>query len=58
MAPAHLFEARSILSDLVGPGEMAVLVVPIDKEAPKGDLILPQVRPSEISWITTPWQSS
>ena len=27
-----------------GPGELAVLVVPIDKEAPKGRLILPQVQ--------------
>ena len=25
-----------ILRDLVGPGETAVLVMPIDKEAPKG----------------------
>ena len=33
-----------ILSDLVGPGETAVLVIPIDKEAPKGRLILPQVQ--------------
>jgi [FeFe] hydrogenase H-cluster maturation GTPase HydF len=32
------------LGDLVGPGELAVLVVPIDKEAPKGRLILPQVQ--------------
>lgn len=43
-APADFFEARRILSDLVGPGELAVLVVPIDKEAPKGRLILPQVQ--------------
>jgi [FeFe] hydrogenase H-cluster maturation GTPase HydF len=28
----------------VGPGQLAVLVVPIDKEAPKGRLILPQVQ--------------
>ena len=34
----------AILSDLVGPGEAAVLVIPIDKEAPKGRLILPQVQ--------------
>lgn len=27
----------------MGPGELAVLVVPVDKEAPKGRLILPQV---------------
>ena len=42
-APASFFDERRILSDLVGPGETAVLVVPIDKEAPKGRLILPQV---------------
>lgn len=43
-APADFFEQSVILSDLVGPGEVAVLVVPIDKEAPKGRLILPQVQ--------------
>lgn len=43
-APADFINRRAILSDLVGPGEMAVLVVPIDKEAPKGRLILPQVQ--------------
>ena len=35
-APADLIDNPAILGDLVGPGEMAVLVVPIDKEAPKG----------------------
>jgi len=44
LAPADFVDARSILSDLVGPGETAILVVPIDKEAPKGRLILPQVQ--------------
>lgn len=43
-APADFIEGRSILSDLVGAGELAVLVVPIDKEAPKGRLIFPQVQ--------------
>ncbi len=43
-APADYINRPSILSDLVGPGEAAVLVVPIDKEAPKGRLILPQVQ--------------
>ncbi len=43
-APADFIERPTILSDLVGPGEAAVLVVPIDKEAPKGRLILPQVQ--------------
>ena len=33
---------RKICADLVGTGELAVLVVPIDKAAPKGRLILPQ----------------
>ena len=32
------------MGDLVGPGEMAILVLPIDKEAPKGRLIQPQVQ--------------
>ena len=33
---------RPLVSDLLEPGEVAVLVVPIDKAAPKGRLILPQ----------------
>ncbi len=44
VAPPDFIESPAILGDLVGPGEMAVLVVPIDKEAPKGRLILPQVQ--------------
>jgi len=43
-APDEFVNQPAILSDLVGPGEMAVLVVPIDKEAPKGRLIMPQVQ--------------
>lgn len=43
-APEDFVNRPSIVSDLVGPGEMAILVVPIDKEAPKGRLILPQVQ--------------
>lgn len=42
--PAEFLNAPSILGDLVPPGGLAVLVVPIDKEAPKGRLILPQVQ--------------
>lgn len=41
-APADWLERPSLLGDLVPPGEMAVLVVPVDKEAPTGRLILPQ----------------
>jgi [FeFe] hydrogenase H-cluster maturation GTPase HydF len=43
-APPEFLDNPAIVSDLVGPGELAILVVPIDKEAPKGRLILPQVQ--------------
>lgn len=36
--------APTIAGDLVPPGELALLVVPIDQAAPKGRLILPQVQ--------------
>ena len=42
--PDSFFTETSIASDLIQPGEVAVLVVPIDLEAPKGRLILPQVQ--------------
>lgn len=35
-------EKRPLVSDLLAPGDVVVLVVPIDKAAPKGRLILPQ----------------
>ncbi len=44
VVPDDLLNAPPILADLVPPGELAVLVVPIDKEAPKGRIILPQVQ--------------
>jgi [FeFe] hydrogenase H-cluster maturation GTPase HydF len=44
LAPENFIDSPAIVGDLVGPGELAVLVVPIDKEAPKGRLILPQVQ--------------
>ncbi|HVP11991.1 MAG TPA: [FeFe] hydrogenase H-cluster maturation GTPase HydF [Phycisphaerae bacterium] len=43
-APEDFINAPAIIGDLVPPGELVVLVVPIDKEAPKGRLILPQVQ--------------
>ena len=43
-APPDFIDSPAVLGDLVGPGELAVLVVPIDKEAPKGRLIVPQVQ--------------
>lgn len=42
--PDEFLSETSICSDLIPPGEVAVLVVPIDLEAPKGRLILPQVQ--------------
>ncbi len=43
---AHLVktdeEGLRIVADLINPGDFVVLVVPIDKAAPKGRLILPQ----------------
>lgn len=35
-------ERKTLVSDLLEPGDYAVLVVPIDESAPKGRLILPQ----------------
>ncbi|NLX98797.1 MAG: [FeFe] hydrogenase H-cluster maturation GTPase HydF [Rhodopirellula sp.] len=43
-APEEFINTPPIVSDLVPAGELAVLVVPIDKEAPKGRLIQPQVQ--------------
>jgi len=43
-APDGYIDNPAILRDLVGPGELAVLVVPVDKEAPRGRLILPQAQ--------------
>ena len=43
-APEAFLEAPPILGDLIAPGAMVVLVVPIDLEAPRGRLILPQVQ--------------
>lgn len=35
-------EEKTIIGDLINPGDMVVLVIPIDSSAPKGRLILPQ----------------
>lgn len=44
ITPSDFINPSSIIGDLVGEGELAILVIPIDKEAPKGRLILPQVQ--------------
>jgi len=43
-APEDFIDSPPVLGDLINPGEVVVLVVPIDLEAPKGRLILPQVQ--------------
>jgi len=43
-APEEFINAPAIVGDLVPAGELAILVIPIDLEAPKGRLILPQVQ--------------
>ncbi|MFA4987226.1 MAG: [FeFe] hydrogenase H-cluster maturation GTPase HydF [Candidatus Brocadiia bacterium] len=43
-APEDFINQPTIVGDLVPAGEMAVLVIPIDLEAPKGRLIVPQVQ--------------
>ena len=35
---------KRVLGDLIGPGDVIVLVTPIDNSAPKGRMILPQVQ--------------
>lgn len=42
--PDDFVNAPKILGDLVNPKDVVILVTPIDKEAPKGRLILPQVQ--------------
>ncbi len=42
--PQEIINSPAIISDLIQPGDLVILVVPIDKEAPKGRLILPQVQ--------------
>lgn len=44
LAPEDFLNSPSIVADLVPAGELVILVVPIDLEAPKGRLILPQVQ--------------
>lgn len=43
VCPDEFIQPPALVGDLVKPGGIAVLVVPIDLQAPKGRLILPQV---------------
>ena len=44
VAPTDFIGTPSLIGDLLPPGGLVVLVVPIDLQAPKGRLILPQVQ--------------
>jgi len=43
-APEGCLDSACLAADLIAPGELAVLVIPIDREAPRGRLILPQAQ--------------
>ncbi|MCQ2958499.1 MAG: [FeFe] hydrogenase H-cluster maturation GTPase HydF, partial [Candidatus Gastranaerophilales bacterium] len=42
--PDNFFDDEKILNDMISAGDTVIQVIPIDKAAPKGRLILPQVR--------------
>jgi [FeFe] hydrogenase H-cluster maturation GTPase HydF len=42
--PPHYIDQTIIVRDLIRPKDIIMLIVPIDKEAPKGRLILPEVQ--------------
>ncbi|TFH35422.1 MAG: [FeFe] hydrogenase H-cluster maturation GTPase HydF, partial [Bacteroidia bacterium] len=42
--PAGLLKAPAMLGDIIGYGDIVLLITPIDVEAPEGRLILPQVQ--------------
>ncbi|WP_028533893.1 [FeFe] hydrogenase H-cluster maturation GTPase HydF [Paludibacterium yongneupense] len=44
LAPENPIDEPRLIGDLLSPGDLVVLVVPIDLGAPKGRLILPQVQ--------------
>lgn len=44
MLPEDFVNSPKIVGDLVPPKSTVILVIPIDKEAPKGRIILPQVQ--------------
>ena len=42
--PASAIKSRGLIGDLVGKGDIVLLITPIDIEAPEGRMILPQVQ--------------
>ncbi|MCX6261060.1 MAG: [FeFe] hydrogenase H-cluster maturation GTPase HydF, partial [Bacteroidia bacterium] len=42
--PEYSYKTTTLLGDLIGQGDIVILITPIDVEAPAGRLILPQVQ--------------
>ncbi|MEA3503886.1 MAG: [FeFe] hydrogenase H-cluster maturation GTPase HydF [Bacteroidota bacterium] len=42
--PENIYQAKSILGDVLQKGDVVLLITPIDSEAPEGRMILPQVQ--------------
>jgi [FeFe] hydrogenase H-cluster maturation GTPase HydF len=42
--PEHSYKTSTLLGDLISYGDIVILIIPIDVEAPAGRLILPQVQ--------------
>ncbi len=42
--PETAWKKKTIIGDLIHPGDVVLLIVPVDNEAPEGRLILPQVQ--------------
>lgn len=42
--PENAYRHRSLLGDILSPGQVVVMVCPIDSSAPEGRMILPQVQ--------------
>ncbi len=44
LIPETAYTSPSLLGDLISPGDVVLLITPIDSEAPEGRMILPQVQ--------------
>jgi [FeFe] hydrogenase H-cluster maturation GTPase HydF len=44
LIPETAYKSKSLVGDLIRQGDIVLLITPIDKEAPEGRLILPQVQ--------------
>jgi len=44
IVPETVYRMRSLIGDLLNPGDIILLITPVDTEAPEGRMILPQVQ--------------